>query len=93
MPKSTPQQPANGPFAAQALSFASINAVVPAASSKAADGDSASAQVAAASFGLASFQWIDDIIGNFGTGFNDHDMAAYEQLVQANASKLDQLFA
>ena len=93
MPKSTPQQSGNAAFAAQALSFASVNAVVLAALSKAAYGDSASAQVAAASFGLTSFQWIDDIIGNFGTGFNDHDMAAYEQLVQANANKLNQLFA
>jgi len=108
MPKSTPQQSGNGAFAAQALSFASANAVVLAALSKAAYGDSASAQVAAASFGLTSFQWIDlteqfrDVYG-FVAGGPEYVVVAFRGTdprdwknwmtdLQATASPFDWLF-
>lgn len=46
------------PFSPQALKFEATNAAILAALAKAAYGDSAGAQVAAASFGLTDFQWI-----------------------------------
>jgi hypothetical protein len=42
---------------------------------------------------LQSFTDFFDIVGRFGTGVADHDMGAYEQLVNDNAALLDKLFA
>jgi len=42
---------------------------------------------------LQSFSDFFDIITRFNTGVGDHDMAAYEKLVQSKAAKLDALFS
>ncbi len=41
---------------------------------------------------LQSFTDFFDIVGRFRTGVDDHDMGAYEQLINDNADQLQQLF-
>jgi triacylglycerol lipase len=42
---------------------------------------------------ISSFQDLFNITGNFGYDVGDHSMSGYEQLVEQNATALDQLFA